>query len=105
MSDKTCGSRVWLNAAQVTSARRFLVSYAGELSQWAVCAKPPHNRDQDHMAIIRNVPDDWGGGYVVLRWGRYWRFGTAGRGCARAALFHWPAHRTTTPDRGERADG
>lgn len=105
MSDRVCGSRVWLSAAHLARARRFLGPYAGELARWAVCAKPPHNRDQDHMAIIRDVPDERGGGYVVLGWGRAWAFCTPGGGMARAAFFHWPTYCMAAPERGVRADG
>ncbi|MFF8832674.1 hypothetical protein [Streptomyces sp. NPDC015131] len=47
------------------------------------------------MAIVRAVPDERGGGYVVLGWGRACAGGTAAGRRTRAVFFHWPAHRTT----------
>lgn len=105
MSDRTCGARVRMSAAQMARARRFHQPYAGELSPWAVCAKPAHNRDRPHVALLWSVPDDQGGGYVLLTWGRYWRYCTAGGDVARAAFFHWPPKRRMPSDRGEEAHG
>ncbi|GGT66886.1 hypothetical protein GCM10014713_69380 [Streptomyces purpureus] len=73
MTERQCGSKAWLSIAHMWQSRRLPregTRYDGELSRWAVCTLPVHNRDRNHFAPLRRILPEEGGGYLVLVWGR-----------------------------------
>lgn len=70
---RICGSLGLLKPHHLEAARRChrkTNRYAGPLPRWARCFLPVHNADQEHVGSMRRIPEESGGGYVVVVWGR-----------------------------------
>lgn len=70
---RACGSLGLLKPHHLEIARRChkpTSRYAGRLPRWALCFLPVHNRDQEHVGSLRELPAEFGGGFIVVTWGR-----------------------------------
>ncbi|GLW03725.1 hypothetical protein Slala05_73550 [Streptomyces lavendulae subsp. lavendulae] len=70
---RVCGSMGLLKPHHIEWLRRWprtAPRYAGEMPRWLVCFLPVHNSDVEHVGSVRPLPEELGGGYQVVRWGR-----------------------------------